>query len=111
MDKKYTVLRTLGKIYKVLGIIGGVLTILSVLGICATSVFGGVLGGGASNDPTGIVGILAGGVLGGLIVGTITLIYGGAAAVTLYAFGEGIELVISLEENTRKAALALEQRR
>ena len=42
MDKKYTVLRTLGKIYKVLGIIGGVLTLLTILGVCATSVLGGM---------------------------------------------------------------------
>ena len=49
-------------------------------------------------------------MIGGLIVSAITLIYGGGAAVTLYAVGEGIEVFISLEENTRRTALALEQR-
>lgn len=110
MKAKYGVLRTLSKLYKILGIIAGVITLLTILGLCATSVLGGTAGGIALDDPTGLVALLFGGVVGGLILSAITLIYGGAAAVTLYALGEGIELFISLEENTRRTALALEQR-
>jgi hypothetical protein len=110
MERKYSVLRTIGIIYKLLGIIAAGLTVLTVLGLCATSLFGGMLGSGFSQDFGGAVGNLFGGVIGGLIGSVIALIYGGGAAVTLYAFGEGIDLLISLEENTRQTAMVLQQR-
>jgi hypothetical protein len=64
-------------------------------------------GGSGSSGPAGTLG----GILGGVIIGGIILLYGGIASITLYAFGEGIYLLIGLEENTRTTALLLQQQK
>jgi len=110
MDKRYTALRIIGTIYKVVGLIAAAITVLSALGLCATSVLGGPAldqfaqqyGGG----DTGVFG-LAGGMVWGLVAGISTLILGGLSALGVYAIGEGIYLVIALEENTRASATVL----
>ncbi|HOT90862.1 MAG TPA: hypothetical protein PLN71_04710 [Anaerolineae bacterium] len=111
MEKRYTALRVIGTIYKVLGGIVGVITILLVLGICATSALGGAvidtLGRELSGD-TGFAGLLSG-FVGGLIVSVLAIIYGGGLAVTLYAAGEGVYLLLALEENTRATVMLLRQ--
>ena len=107
MERRYRVLRTIGSIYKVLGIVVGALTLLSLLGICATSLLGF---GGAALD-SGMRGILggAGGPVGAIVFAIFAVLYGGGVAVTMYAFGEGIDLFIALEENTRATAALLER--
>lgn len=111
MEKRYTALRVLGTIYKVLGGIVGVITILLVLAICAFSVLGGAamdtLGREFGGD-TGFAGVLSG-FLGGLIISVVVIIYGGWLAVTLYATGEGVYLLLALEENTRATVRLLQQ--
>ena len=107
MEKRYTALRIIGTIYKVLGGIVGVLTILVVLGICAASVLGGAAMGNLGRN-AGVTGLF-GGALGGLVIGVVAIVYGGGLAVTLYAVGEGVYLLLALEENTR-ATVALLQR-
>ena len=109
MEKKYKALRTIGTIYKVLGIIAGVLTILSIIGFCATSIFGGAMFDMMNTSGYGVPGIF-GGALGGVILSLGALIYGGGASVTLYALGEGVYLLIELEENTRATAVLLKKK-
>jgi hypothetical protein len=110
MEKRYAALRLIGSVYKILGIIVGVLTILMVLGLCATSIFGSSILGeigrqyGSGNAMGG-----AGGIVLGLLMSLGAIIYGGGMAVTLYALGEGIYLLIALEENTRATALLLQK--
>lgn len=87
MGSDYIALRVIGVGYKILGVITGIATLLAMLGL--GSMFGGVRGG----------------LLGTLLV----LIYGGGIALTLYAAGEGVSLLIALEENTRTTAWALQQ--
>ncbi len=108
MERRYRVLRTIGSIYKILGIVVGVLTLLFILGFCATSLlgFGGVALG---SDLRGILGGAAGGAVGAIFFTIVALLYGGGLAVTMYAFGEGIDLFIALEENTRRTAALLER--
>jgi hypothetical protein len=111
MEKRYAALRVIGTIYKILGGIVGVTTILLVLGICATSLLGGAamdsLGRELGGD-TGFAGLLSG-FLGGLIAAVLAIIYGGGLAVTLYAAGEGVYLLLALEENTRATVALLQQ--
>ncbi len=111
MEKRYTALRIIGTIYKVLGGIVGVLTILVALGICAASVLGGAAMGNLGREFSRNAGVtgLFGGALGGLVIGVVAIVYGGGLAVTLYAVGEGVYLLLALEENTR-ATVALLQR-
>ncbi len=83
MEQRYTALRTIGSIYKVLGIIAGAITLLAVLGL------GRFLGS-----------FLGGGFLGILVM----LIYGGGIALTLYAAGEGVFLLLALAAARRIGA-------
>ena len=118
MEKKFKALRFVATVYKVIGIIGGVLTAVSAIGFCLFSILGGSLmnsvlnsvsnyNGGGSSGPAGFLG----GILGGVIIGGIILLYGVIGSITLYAFGEGIYLLIALEENTRTTALVLQQQK
>ncbi len=110
MERRYHALRTIGTIYRVLGYIVLVLTILAVITICGLSILSGSVLQSASRD----LGIssnasgLAGSIVGGLILSVLGLIYGGVIAVSLIGVGEGIYLIIAIEENTRKTALLLE---
>jgi hypothetical protein len=118
MEKKFKALRFIGTVYKVIGIIAGALTAISAIGFCLMSILGGSLfnaalnsvnqygyGGSGSSGPAGVFG----GILGGVIIGGLILLYGGITSITLYAFGEGIYLLIGLEENTRNTAFLLQQ--
>ena len=104
-EKRYNVLRVIGTIYKVLGGIVAVVTVLGAIGVCIASLAGGAAASRFARE------MGAGGlsVIGGLIGGLLTLLYGGGLAVTLYAFGEGVSLVLALEENTRATAMLLER--
>ncbi len=112
MEKRYTALRFIGTLYKVLGVIAAVVTVVVILGFCATSLLGGAALGGIGRqfgmNQSGLAGVF-GGVLGGLIAIFVAILYGGGAAITLYAIGEGIYLLLALEENTRTTARLLQQ--
>jgi hypothetical protein len=103
MEHRYHALRTIGGIYRVLGYIVLALTILAFLAICVVSVIGGT----AANSTLGQYGIRST-VFGGIGLSLLALLYGGITAISLIAFGEGIDLLIALEENTRKTAVMLE---
>lgn len=111
MEKRYGALRTIGTIYKVLGALAAVVTIALLIGVCLTSVLGGAAADSLSRQLGSDVGLggLFGGVLGGILGGVFVIIYGGGAALTLFAVGEGIDLLIALEENTRSTSLALQR--
>lgn len=111
MEKRYAALRVIGTIYKVLGVIAGLSTILVALSLCATSVLGGAALDTLGREFGGDAGYMGafGGLLGGLILSVAAVIYGGGLAVTLYAAGEGVYLLLALEENTRATAMLLQQ--
>ena len=111
MERRYMALRTIGTIYKVLGGIVGIITLLLVIGICVASVVGGAALDSFSRElarATGFAGLFSG-VVGGLVVSIVGILYGGGMAITLYALGEGVYLLLALEENTRATARLLEQ--
>jgi hypothetical protein len=110
MERRYHALRTIANVYRVLGYIALVLTILAVIAICGFSVLGGSVinsiaqQNGYSTNGSGLVG----GLFGGVIASILVILYGGVVALALIAFGEGIYLLIAVEENTRKTALMVE---
>jgi hypothetical protein len=106
MEPRYRALRIIGTIYKVIGGLAGLVTILIVLSICATSVFGGAILGGMARDfgDGGGMGSFMGSTIGGLIGSLLVMLYGGTLSVTMFAFGEGVYLLLALEENTRRTA-------
>jgi hypothetical protein len=111
MEKRFKILRFVGSFYKVVGIIIGAITIISALGFCIVSIVGGTTTERIiqSMNPNGggqALGML-GGVVGGLIVSLLIILGGGIYAVTIYALGEAVYLLIALEENTRHTAVML----
>jgi hypothetical protein len=113
MEKRYRVLRFISGFYKILGIIVGVLAILSGLGICVTSVLGTslltTLGQNLQNSGMPLA-LGAGGVVAGIISALFAILAGAISALGLYAVGELISLLISMEENTRAAAAFMQYR-
>jgi hypothetical protein len=102
MARRFTALRIIGTIYKMLGVIAGILTVLAFVAIIVAAVVGG--------------GRLGRGFMPGPLYGVRTtaaaigvLIYGSIVALTLYAFGEGVYLLIALEENTRLTSELLQR--
>ena len=111
MEKRFKVLRFIGSVYKIVGIIIGVITILSALGFCLMSILSGTAFESViqSLNPNGGgqgLGFL-GGVAGGLVFSLVIILGGGIYAVTVYALGEAVYLLIALEENTRHTAVML----
>lgn len=98
MEKRYTALRIIGTLYKVIGVliaIGAVL--LVILTLFSGQMVEGMMQPNAKGLATmvqimGIVGILIGGAIG---------------ALSMYALGEGLYLLINLEENTRYTSMLL----
>jgi hypothetical protein len=102
MEKKFKTLRIIASIYKLFGVLTLAGTMLFVLLIF----LGGLWGDSASGDLlTGILDSIG----GFFTVGLGVLFYGGGLAITLYALGEGVELFLALEENTRATAIALQR--
>ncbi len=111
MDKRYLALRIVGILYKVLSVIVAATTILLVIGICGTSFLGGAAIDSVASQfggDTSFAGML-GSVLGGLIISGLFIIYGGGLALTLFAVGEGVSLLVAMEENTRATAFFMER--
>jgi hypothetical protein len=114
MEKHYPVLRIIGAIYKVAGIVIAVATLLSAIGFCGMSLLSGTaLESTFRNLPGGVQGPgqgfgLLGGVVGGVLVSLVMILFGGIYAVTVYALGEAVSLLIALEENTRRTAHLLQ---
>jgi hypothetical protein len=110
MEHRFHALRTIGTIFRVVGYIFLVLTILAALAICGISAIGGTALESASSE-FGVNSIgagLVGGLFGGLLLGLIVILYGGLISLLLVAFGEGIYLLIDIEENTRKTSYLIE---
>jgi hypothetical protein len=111
MEKHFKVLRFIGSVYKIVGIIIAAITILSALGICGVSILGGTasetilqsLNPNGGSQGLGIVG----GLVGGIVISLIIIIGGGIYAISIYALGEAVYLLIALEENTRRTAALL----
>ncbi|MEA3351410.1 MAG: hypothetical protein U9Q82_12370 [Chloroflexota bacterium] len=114
MEKKYKALRTIGTIYKILGTVAGIVTLLAVIGICAASVMGGAALDSVSQEfgdygysgPSGVFS----GLVGGLLISLFVILNGGGLALTFFAMGEVIYVLISLEENTRATAALLNRK-
>ncbi len=111
MERRYGALRILGTIYKILGVLVGIVTIVAALGLIAASFLGG---GTMGNLPLNMnrpfmPGPMVGGMIGGVIAAVFAVLYGIGLAITLYGLGEGIYLLLALEENTRLTAQILER--
>jgi hypothetical protein len=102
MEKKFTALRVIGTIFKVLawislifGLLGGV---------------GGLIVGITAGSQEGLLGLGLdlGGPLAGIAMFIVTLIVAIIYFLMLYAIGESIYLFLAMEENTRRMAYLMQ---
>jgi len=101
MEKKYTVLRVIATLYKIVGVLIALGTILVVILIVA--------GTAAGTQAMREFGFYNGPLVGFFSI-IITILTGGLTALGVYAIGEGLYLLIGLEENTRFTAILLRDR-
>ena len=103
MEKKFTVLRIIGVVYKVLAWIVLILGILAALGVLAAGVWGETRVTRAPGIfPRSYVPLM--GIAEGLL-GALGIVLGaGFYFLLLYAFGEAIYLALAIEANTRATA-------
>jgi hypothetical protein len=109
MEKKFTVLRIIGNIYKVLAWIVLILGILAALVVLAAGVWGETRLArpyGIFPRPYAPLMGIAGGIFGALGIALGTGFY----FLFLYAAGEAIYLALAIEENTRATAQYLRGR-
>ena len=103
MQKKFGALRIIGTIFKVFGIIIAVVTVLgAVLTLIGFSASGPLLR--SMLGPNNIVDLGGAGFFGGLFGALGVLIGGSISAITTYAMGELLYLLLAIEENTRGTA-------
>jgi hypothetical protein len=116
MEKRYQALRVVGVVYKVLGVLAAVLTVLAVMAVCAGSAAGSatvrsLLGSQGLGLPSGMMrGTLESAItVASTLSAIIVALYGLFMAITLYAVGELISLLLAMEEHTRSTATLLQQ--
>ena len=101
MEKKFTALRVIGTVFKVLAWISLLVGILAaVLGLVA-----GISLGGQDS----FLGLGLAGPLGGIAMFIAALIVAIFNFLGLYAVGEAVYLALAIEENTRRTAYIVQQ--
>jgi hypothetical protein len=102
MKKRFGILHVIASIFKVLGIVIAVITVIAALITFIFSFSGGQL--------WKLIGVdVNTGFFAGLLVAFIILLLGGLYALVAYGYGELINLLLSLEENTRNTVALLEK--
>lgn len=101
MDKRFTALRVIGTVLKILAWIS---LILGLLGAVGSLIFGFSL-----SSQEGLLGLDLGGPLAAIAMFIVALIVAVVYFMILYAAGESIYLFLSIEENTRRMAYLMQQ--
>lgn len=101
MDRRFTALRVIGTVFKILA---WITLILGLLGAIGMLIVGFTLSG-----PEGPLGLNVGGPLAGIAMFFVVLIIAILSFLSLYAVGESVYLLLSIEENTRRSAYILQQ--
>lgn len=101
MDKRFTALRVIGTIFKILAWLS---LIAGLLGAVAALLVGFTL-----SSQTGFLGLNLSGPLTGIAAFVVALIIAIINFLLLYAVGEFVYLFLSIEENTRRTAFFLQQ--
>jgi hypothetical protein len=107
MEKRYRALRIISTFYKIAGALVLALALLTAIGLCLAGVLGTTMIDGISRDyGMGGMGTTSAALIG-VFSGLGLLIGGALSGLTLFATGEGISLLIAMEENTRATAMHL----
>jgi hypothetical protein len=103
MEKKFTVLRVIATLYKIVGVLVALGTILLVI----FEIVGAAAGTRLLENTFGLFNT---GPALGIFSAITTFIAGGLSALGIFAIGEAIYVLINLEENTRFTAIIMRDR-
>ncbi|MEA3346043.1 MAG: hypothetical protein U9Q78_07375 [Chloroflexota bacterium] len=104
MEKRFKILRFVATLYKIFAWIALAVGIAGMLG----TIIVGIIGGSIVRQMThGNIGGAIGGIVGGVSILVVAVLY----FLLLYAIGEGVSLLLNIEENTRRTAHLLSQER
>lgn len=107
MERRFTALRIVATLWKILAWVVLILGILGAIGMLIGSIAGGGIVGQLLSQ-YGVQGQVPGGavvgIVGGVIVFLVALITTIFYFLILYAFGELVSLFLAIEENTRLTA-------
>jgi nitrate/nitrite transporter NarK len=101
MERRFTALRVMATVFKILAWIAFILGLIAAIGAIA--------GGFVVQDQQGLLGLDVGGPLAGIALFLVLLIVAIVNFLLYYAIGESIVVFLSIEENTRQMAHALQQ--
>lgn len=101
MDKRFTALRVIATVFKILAWISLILGLLGAIGA--------LIAGFSLSSQQGLLGLDFGGPLAAIAMFIVTLIIAIVYFMILYAAGESIYLFLSIEENTRRMAYLMQQ--
>lgn len=101
MERRFTALRIIGTVLKIIA------WLMLILGILAA--IGSLILGFTLNDTLGISGLDVGGPLAGIALFVVVLVIAIIQFLTFYAGGEFIYLFLAIEENTRRTAYFVQQ--
>ncbi|HVO41625.1 MAG TPA: hypothetical protein VMT34_03325 [Aggregatilineales bacterium] len=101
IETRYQALRTISAIYKLAAVLIGIAAVLAALGVIIT--------GANSASYSNSFGYGGAGAIGSLLAGALVLVGGLLTAIFVYAFANILDLLLSMEENTRLTALLLQQ--
>jgi hypothetical protein len=101
MDRRFTALRVIGTVFKILAWITLLLGLLGAI----LALVGGLMMGGQED----LLGLGFGGPLAAIAAFVVALIVSIFNFLALYAVGDAIYLALSIEENTRRTAYLMQQ--
>jgi hypothetical protein len=101
MDRRFTALRIIGTIFKILAWISLIFGLLGAIGLL---VLGFIL-----SSSQAFFGLDLGGPMAGIAMFVVILVISIFSFLSLYAIGESIYLFLSIEENTRRTAFITQQ--
>jgi hypothetical protein len=104
METRYRALRLIAVLYKIFGVVIIAIGLLMALGVLLVGFLGGGLGGLAA----GAADVAGGAMLVSVVSALMTFVLSFLAGLALYGGGELLNLLIDVEENTRRTADLLE---
>jgi len=107
VEKKFTVLRIIGTLWKIIAWISLVVGVIGSVGVLLTGILGGSIMQQVVPVPEGASWVY--GVAGGITGFVATLIATIAYFLLMYAVGELIYLLLAIEENTRQASQQIQR--
>lgn len=101
MDRRFTALRIIGTVFKILAWISLIFGLLGAIGML-------ILGITLSGQQA-LLGLDVGGTMAGIAMFVVLVVISMFSFLSLYAIGESVYLFLSIEENTRRTAYIMQQ--